>query len=62
MIGLLIFILIIGGFIGLLYFNTVIYGKSDYEYSENNMMYNLESVKEHTKKIINEDKEEKKED
>lgn len=62
MIGLLIFILIIGGFIGLLYFNTVIYGKSDSEYSENNMMYNLESVKEHTKKIIDEDKEEKKED
>ena len=62
MIGLLIFILIIGGFIGLLYFNTVIYGKFDSEYSENNMMYNLESVKEHTKKIIDEDKEEKKED
>ena len=62
MIGLLIFILIIGGFIGLLYFNTVIYGKSDSEYLENNMMYNLESVKEHTKKIIDEDKEEKKED
>ena len=60
MIGFVIFIIIvIGGFLGLLYYNTTKYGKSNSDYSENNMMYNLNSLKDHTDKIIKEEKEDK---
>jgi len=63
MIGLFLFIIIVvGGFLGLLYYNTIVYGRSNSDYSENNMMYNLNNYKEHVNKIIKDEEEEKKEE
>lgn len=61
MLGFFILLLIVGGFIGLLYYNITIYGKPDEnaEYSENNMMENIETIKKEEKEKEKKKKKEK---
>ena len=47
-------ILIVGGFIGLLYFNTIEYGHDGTDYKENNLMYNIKTDRETINKVVKE--------
>ena len=52
----IILVVVIGGFIGLLYYNVSMEkGESDLEYSENNMLHNIEISKDNSKKILNDE-------
>ena len=52
----IILVVVIGGFIGLLYYKKKKKkGESDLEYSENNMLHNIEISKDNSKKILNDE-------